>query len=278
METVPRPQQDSLLSLLFFMLYSTLRFKAWNKHQESEVYLPPTNVSRVNILTDGLKRRNKWEIIGKATYSWQAKIMHEELCSSKVLGPSPCLLATHDNEGLEFLSWKVLSIHVLITRHNKHHSHASTHKWKALDLPIVETTVPAKKKELLKSQLLSSNCDSFPTGYTPFWMASIRFWERKQSLVLLWLLFSSACCKNTTSLAPFLRVPLTSLQRQSDTIHTFTSKAGKPLSSGFEYSTCALFVLTAPVGVWRETVSLSVTKDLVSLRPSSLENHDPVGD
>lgn len=219
METVPRPRQDSLLSLLFFMLYSTLRFKAWNKHQESEVSLPPTNVSRVNILTDGLKRRNKWEIMGKATYSWQAKIMHEELCGSKVLGPSPCLLVTHDIEGLEFLSWKVLSIHVLITRHNKHHSHASTHKWKALDLPIVETTVPAKKKELLKSQLLSSNCDSFPTGYTPFWMASIRLWERKQSLVLLWLLFSSACCKNTTGLAPFLRVPPT-LFRDSLTLFT----------------------------------------------------------
>lgn len=32
---------------------------------------------------------------------------------------------------------------------------------------MVETTVPAKKKELLKSQVLSSIQDSFPVGYTP---------------------------------------------------------------------------------------------------------------
>lgn len=232
------------------MLYSTLRFKAWNEHQESEAYLPPTNISRVNILIDYyLKRRNKWEIIGKATDTWQAQIMHGELCSGKVLGPSLCLLVTSDNERLEFLSWKVLSIQVLITRHNKHHSQTSTHKWKALDLPIVETTVPAKKKELLKSQLLSSNCDSFPTGYTPFWMASIRFWERKQSLVSPWLLFPSSCCRNTTGLAPFLQIPLTSLQRLSDTIHTFISEAGKPLSSGLGCSISALFMRSALVGV-----------------------------
>lgn len=200
------------------MLYNTVRFQAWNKHEESEVYLPPTNISRENIITDDLKSRNRWEIIGKATDTWQAKIKHEELCSGKVLGPSPCLLATHDNEGLEFLSWKVLSIHVLITRHNKHHWYTSTHKWKVLDLPIVETTVPAKKKELLKSQLLSSNCDSFPTGYTPFWMASIRFWERKQSLVSSWLLFSSACCKNITGLANYCSFPASTTHLTSEIV------------------------------------------------------------
>lgn len=184
------------------MPYNILRFKAWNKHQESEVYLPPTNINRVNLITDYSNKRNKWKIIGKATDNWQAKIKHGELYSGNVLGwSSPSLVATHDNKGLEILSWKILSIPVLITRYNKHHSHTSTHKWKASNLPIVETTVPAKKKELLKSQLLSSNWDSFPRGYTPFWMASIRFWERKQSLLSSWLLFSSACCKNIASLA-----------------------------------------------------------------------------
>lgn len=93
-------------------------------------------------------------------------------------------------------------------RHNKHRAHTNTHTWKASDLPIVETTVPAKKKELLKSQLLSSICDSFPTGYTPFWMASVRFWERKQNLVSTWLLFSSACCKATTDLENYCSFPV----------------------------------------------------------------------
>lgn len=162
----------------------------------------------MNIITDDLNRRNKWEIIGKATDIWQDKIKHGELCSGKVLGLRACLLATHDNKGLEILSWKILFIPVLITTYNRHHSQTSTHKWKASNLPIVETTVPAKKKELLKSQLLSSNCDSFPTGYTPFWMASIRFWERKQSLLSSWPLFSGACCKNIIGLANYCSSPV----------------------------------------------------------------------
>lgn len=141
----------------------------------------------------------KEETSGKS----QAKIIHKELCSGEVSGPSPLPVTMNDNDRLEFLSLKVLSIHVLITRHNKHHTHRNTHVRKGLDLPIVETTVPAKKKESLKSQLLSSICDSFPTGYTPFWMALVRFWEGNQSLVSMWLLYSSACCNNITVLANY---------------------------------------------------------------------------
>lgn len=121
----------------------------------------------------------------------------------QVSGPRPLPLTMNDNDGLEFLSLKVSPVQVLITRHNKHHTHRNTHVWKALDLPIVETTVPAKKKESLKSQLLSSICDSFPTGYTPFRMASVRFWKGKQSLVSMWLLYSNACCNNITVLANY---------------------------------------------------------------------------
>lgn len=141
--------------------------------------------------------------------------MHKELCSGEVSGPSPLLLTIHDDKGLEFLSLKVLSIQVLIIRYNKHHTHTNRHIWKALDLPIVETTVPAKKKELLKSQLLSSVCDSFPTGYTPFWIASVRFWEGKQSLISTWLVFSSACCKSTTDLAKYCSFPVTTTHLSS---------------------------------------------------------------
>ena len=53
--------------------------------------------------------------------------MHKELCNGEFSGPSPLLLTIHDNEGLEFLSLKALSIQVLITRHNKHHTHTNTY-------------------------------------------------------------------------------------------------------------------------------------------------------